>query len=193
MQEKIWVLGLIGIGTIFITFSIWDKYKEKKDIASKYDGYYIEKIDKGIASQTNIIEKKENIENVCLDDTKKLNTLKLNLTKLIEDVSYKEQEVQQVFDRLNKIILDQVKRTESNLELIAEKQNFKQLLNKNLSINSGFEEKNPSNKESFNLPEKYREVFTLLEKGSSIEEIAEKLNYGVREIEIVMRLYNIQK
>lgn len=113
---------------------------------------------------------------------KVLKKLNKNMTDIINELSWKEKSIKRAVDNIKHDISSaaessNAKSTDVNNNQ-KNKENFKEMLNENIKQDKQSE-----------VPEQYNIIFELYREGNSIDEIAEKLDIGVRETRLIFKLY----
>ena len=185
-----WWLLLFGIASL--TGGIIIKIKEYEDFGDYKDFQNLTTKTRYLKEETNQFNKTNNksIEQKIDKKNKKKNTGKANnsIDEVIEDAENKEKHLRKINNKLDKIITEihnKEERINNILEKskkedreISEKQNFKKIFKKST-------EKIEENE----LPEKHRKIFDLYKKGHKKEEIADKLNIGIRETSLILKMH----
>lgn len=124
-----------------------------------------------------------------LEKGKKLQNLNEELEELIQSIEEKEKALQIKIDNLLQLedkLLE--KSSKVSAEEKKEQAEFKELLNREYSL-AEEEESLPGEPVVGGISGKYQEVLQLAREGMEIDEIARKLNLGIRETGLILRLY----
>ncbi len=158
--------GLLFLLGLFVKIKEYEDYGDYKDFQNlTTQKRYIRRND-----NENINNNDKSLEMVVKDAEKKQKRLSMineNLDQIIQEISKKEKKIQDSLAEMNS------KTTNQSLN-----NNFKKILNKTS------EEINENT-----LSEKHKKIINLYEDGFSEEEIADKLNIGVRETGLILRMH----
>ena len=161
-----WWLLIFGI--VLLAGGIMLKIKEYEDFGDYKDFQNLTTKTRYLKGETN--KSNNSIDEVISDagnKEKQLRRINNELDEIITEIHSKE-------ERIKNILEESKKEDMENLE----KKNFKKML------------KNSTEKiEDNELPEKHRKIFELYNKGHKEEEIADKLNIGIRETSLILKMH----
>ena len=179
-----WWLLIFGI--VILAGGIILKIKEYEDFGDYKDFQNLTTKTRYLKDETNKFNKNQN-RKIEGNNGKSGNSI----DKVIEDASNKEKQLRRINNELDEIIteihskearikniLEKSKKEDKEDMEIKDKKNFKKML------------KNSTEKiEGKELPEKHRKIFELYNQGHKEEEIANKLNIGIRETSLIIKMH----
>ncbi len=121
-----------------------------------------------------------------LEKSNKLKNINGELEELIQAIDEKEKALQSKIDSLLQLENKLLEKSNSDSPQPEEQVDFKDLLNGQLAEK---EESLPPDQETGVIAAKYQEVLQLYRQGLTAEEIARKLNLGIRETGLIIRLH----
>ena len=167
---------LIVIGIVLIIWSIFQRIKFYRVIKER-EAQLIETVESSPQeSAEKADEKKEETINTNSADKEELEELTYNLQNILKALDEKEAKLRKVLkdgdDRLDSL-------SQESEEVIEEQgNNFEKIFNKT---------NDKINKEK--LPEKYKQILLLARQEYSAQDIAEKLNLGIRETKLILKFH----
>ena len=123
-----------------------------------------------------------------LEKGKKLQNLNEELEELIQSIEEKERSLQIKIDNLLQLEDKLLEKSGKDPAEEKEQTEFKELLNREYSL-AEEEDSLPGEPVVGGISGKYQEVLQLAREGMEIDEIARKLNLGIRETGLILRLY----
>lgn len=154
-----WVIS----GVILIIAGVYLKYQEYQTVNPVNIEEYLEKGDK-------------------------LKNLNEELDNLIQSVEKKEKALQLKIDNILRLEDKLLEKTNADFPQEKGQPDFRALLNQEYSTVDE-EEVSLREEETGSISDRYKEVLQLAGKGMSIDEIARKLNLGIRETGLILRLH----
>jgi|GEM_PF-1333988 len=118
----------------------------------------------------------EELEGELRENRRRLQELSQDMNKIMDELSWKEKSIKRTIDSL-RVNPKEIEDGDLPREQ-PEQGSFKELLDSKLE-----------NVKQENIPDRYLEILELHKQGLSIEEIAEKLDLGVRETGLIFKLY----
>ncbi|MFP4661019.1 MAG: hypothetical protein ACLFPF_02415 [Halanaerobiales bacterium] len=123
-------------------------------------------------------EENQRLEKKVNENLHKLRRLNTEMGSIINELSWKEKSIKRSLETLRSDIGDYSIKQAEGEEEPARNNTFEEVLNK--TMGKGQNE---------TIPDKYLEIFKLHDLGMSADEIAEEMDIGVRETEIIFKLY----